>query len=152
MACLALQAAGGAMTTEAAEPDGVGVAISKAGLILQVIILVIFLVVFADYIVRYARRAGAGGFDTRAKIFLTGLATASVLILLRCAYRVAELKDGYSGQIIREEVPFIVLEGVVIVLAAVALFFGHPGVLEGGSQGRKKQGWGSGDSSEMNEL
>ena len=67
-------------------------------------------------------------FSFRQKIFFCGLLISVLFILARCAFRVAELKDGYDGEIITHEIPFIIFEGVFIVVAAIALCFGHPGV------------------------
>ncbi|KAG6006664.1 hypothetical protein E4U21_006809 [Claviceps maximensis] len=129
--CLALQAAGGAMSTNSSGEDRSGVNISMAGLALQVIVLTAFAACFADYMIRYLRSYGAQKFDRRLGCFFSGLVASTLLILARCAYRVAELRDGYDGSLIREEAPFIALEGVLIVLAAVALCFGHPGLVFG---------------------
>ncbi|UPK89664.1 hypothetical protein LCI18_000599 [Fusarium solani-melongenae] len=125
--CLVLQAAGGAMSTSS--DNDVGVDISMAGLILQVIILFLFIVAFSDYMIRYWRSGRAANFGWRLKAFFAGLSAAIILILTRCIYRVAELKDGYDGELIKHEIPFIILEGVMIVLAAIALCFGHPGLV-----------------------
>ncbi|GAO13164.1 hypothetical protein UVI_02025200 [Ustilaginoidea virens] len=127
--CLVLQAAGGALSTNSTGSDENGVNISMAGLVLQVIVITVFIAFFADYMIRYQRSGRARTFDWRLKIFFLGLSVSIVLILARCAYRVAELKDGYGGSLIREQVPFIVFEGIFIVVAAVALFFGHPGLV-----------------------
>lgn len=126
--CLALQAAGGAMSTNSDGSNDTGVAVSMAGLALQVIVIFLFLVAFADYMVRYWR-SGRMALTPKLKIFFSGLVTAILLILARCCYRVAELRDGYDGEIITHEIPFIILEGVFIVVAAIALFFGHPGLV-----------------------
>ena len=137
LVCLALQAAGGAMSTDSTGADKTGVNISMAGLALQVVVLTAFVVCFADYMIRYLRSGRAAAFDWRLTAFFAGLSTAIVLILTRCAYRVAELKDGYNGTLIQEEVPFIILEGVVVVLAAVALCVGHPGLVFDRAPSRK---------------
>lgn len=108
--------------------DQAGVDISQAGLSLQVIVLVAFIVAFGDYMFRYIRSGRASNWGWRLTAFFSGLTTATVLILARCAYRVAELKDGYDGSLIKEEATFIVLEGVFVFLAAVALCFGQPGL------------------------
>ncbi|KAL7792537.1 RTA1 like domain-containing protein [Trichoderma ceciliae] len=128
LVCLALQAAGGAMSADTTGSNQTGVNISQAGLSLQVIILTLFIVAFADYMIRYLQSGRASGFGWRQTTFFSGLTTATLLILARCAYRVAELKDGYDGSLIKEEAPFIVLEGVFIFLAATALCFGQPGL------------------------
>ncbi|KAL7819348.1 RTA1 like domain-containing protein [Trichoderma aethiopicum] len=126
--CLVLQAAGGAMSANDTGSDQAGVDISQAGLSLQVIVLVAFIVAFGDYMFRYIRSGRASNWGWRLTAFFSGLTTATVLILARCAYRVAELKDGYDGSLIKEEATFIVLEGAFVFLAAVALCFGQPGL------------------------
>ncbi|KAI1052212.1 Envelope glycoprotein gp160 [Fusarium irregulare] len=125
--CLILQAAGGAMSTES--DSQVGVDVSMAGLVLQVVVLVAFIAAFSDYMIRYWRSGQAQAFGWRMTAFFLGLSTSIILILTRCIYRVAELREGYDGDLIKHEIPFIILEGVVIVLAAVALCFGHPGLV-----------------------
>ncbi|KAL7950892.1 RTA1 like domain-containing protein [Trichoderma barbatum] len=126
--CLALQAAGGAMSAGTTGANQVGVDVSQAGLSLQVIVLTAFIVCFGDYMIRYIRSGRASNWGWRLTAFFAGLTTATVLILARCCYRVAELKDGYSGSLIKEENTFIVLEGVFVFLAAMALCFGQPGL------------------------
>ena len=49
--------------------------------------------------------------DGRFKIFAGFLALATLLILIRCAYRIDELSDGYNGPLIHNEGLFIALEG-----------------------------------------
>ncbi|CAG9948029.1 unnamed protein product [Clonostachys rosea f. rosea IK726] len=126
--CLALQAAGGAMSTNSDGGDNTGVNISMAGLALQVVVLVLFIAAFSDYMIRYWRSGRMSGFPWRLKAFFAGLTVSILLILARCCYRVAELREGYSGDIIKHEIPFIVLEGAFIVVAAFALCWGHPGL------------------------
>ncbi|KAM6514184.1 Envelope glycoprotein gp160 [Fusarium falciforme] len=128
LVCLILQALGGGMSANS-DGNNPGVNISMAGLVLQVIVLVLFIIVFADYMLCYSRSGHAARFSWRLKTFFAGLSTAAILILVRCTYRVAELRDGYDGELFKEEVPFIILEGVAIVLTAFALCFGHPGLL-----------------------
>ncbi|KAL7915563.1 RTA1 like domain-containing protein [Trichoderma velutinum] len=130
--CLVLQAAGGALST--ASSGSTGVDISMAGLVLQVIVLVIFSIAFADYMIRYIhsgqrRRQHQQASGWRFGAFCGGLTRAIVLILVRCVYRVAELQAGYDSKLFHEQMPFIVLEGVFIALAAVTLCFGHPGLM-----------------------
>lgn len=115
------------MSTES--DSNVGVDVSMAGLVLQVVVLVVFIAAFSDYMIRYWRSGHAKAFGWRETAFFAGLSTAIILVLTRCIYRVAELREGYDGDLIKHEVPFIILEGIVIVLAAVALYFGHPGLV-----------------------
>lgn len=114
--CLIIQAAGGAMSTTSKGANQTGVDLALAGLVLQVVFMLIFCALFADYLIRYARssRAGAGGpkFTRRLQLFFGLQATATLLILVRCAYRLAELHEGYGGELVRDEGLFIGLEGV----------------------------------------
>lgn len=126
--CLLLQAAGGTMSSESEGDDDTGVDISMAGLILQVIVIMGFIVAFADYMARYLRSGKAQNFGWRVKAFFAGLSIAVMFILGRCAYRVAELREGYEGELVTHEPEFIALEGVFIVIACVALLCGHPGL------------------------
>lgn len=131
MLCLILQAIGGALSTTQTDGRRSGVHISMAGLILQVIVIFLFLVALGDYMFRLVRsgRARDELRQWRSVTFFSGLIGACIFILTRCIFRVAELHDGYGGKLFREEVPFIVLESVMIVLAGVSLMFGHPGLV-----------------------
>jgi phosphatidylglycerophosphate synthase len=87
------------------------------GLSLQVVTMVAFCGFFADYLIRYFRsdiyRSGLyTRMGKRPKLFFSFLALAISLILARCAYRLAELHDGYRGRLIHDEPLFIGLEGV----------------------------------------
>lgn len=55
------------------------------------------------------------------------LSLAILFILIRCAYRIDELSDGWNGPLIHDEGLFIGLEGVMIVLAIFSLVIAHPG-------------------------
>lgn len=59
---------------------------------------------------------------------LPGLTAASILILIRSAFRVAELKDGFESDIANNEALLMVFEGAMLVLACLALTIGHPGL------------------------
>jgi hypothetical protein len=127
--CLTLQAAGGALSTTSKGSSTVGVDVSMAGLILQVIVLAAFCGLFVDYLVRRARLHGATRpLNTRLRLYLGGLSLAILLILARCIYRCYELSQGYrDSEVITDEGLFIALEGVLIVLATASLCIGHPG-------------------------
>ncbi|KAI0167708.1 parasitic phase-specific protein PSP-1 [Pestalotiopsis sp. NC0098] len=141
--CLCFQAAGGGLSTSTSGKSQMGVdnkkladpvfcVVALVGLSLQVAAMVIFCTLFADYLIRYYRsdlyRSQAGAkLGLRSKLFFGFLALAIVLILTRCAYRLVELKDGYSGRLIRDEGLFIGLEGVMVIAAVFSLTVGHPG-------------------------
>jgi hypothetical protein len=111
--CLVLQATGGALSASSTTRTSVnkGVAISKAGLILQVITLAAFLTLFIDYVLTHRRRH-IRPLPQRVYKFLFCTILAAACILTRCVYRIVELGDGYFGPRFRDQVLFIWLESV----------------------------------------
>lgn len=61
----------------------------------------------------------------------TGVGIATITILIRCCFRVAELHEGYGGDLANDEVLYMVLEGAMVVIAVMALTVGHPGPILG---------------------
>ncbi|KAM5350098.1 hypothetical protein ACJ41O_006603 [Fusarium nematophilum] len=132
--CLVLQAAGGALSSTSNGSSKMGVDIAMAGLILQVIVLVAFCIFFVDYMLRFAKLQRSrmstmkNTITSRQRLFFGTLAASIILILGRCVYRVDELSEGYNDpEKITDEALFIGLEGVLVYLAVVCLFIGHPG-------------------------
>ncbi|MCJ1286110.1 hypothetical protein MMC26_005453 [Xylographa opegraphella] len=139
---LLLQAIGGAMASIASHQNKSadnGDHIMVAGLAFQVLTLLIFMVLCADFAVKTLRRMktmGEQALDpTYAKLrqswsfktFLVALALATVCIFIRSVYRVAELSAGWEGALIKNQNLFIGLEGVMVVIAVLALNAFHPG-------------------------
>lgn len=67
--------------------------------------------------------------DKRLKIMSGALIATTVLIYIRCIYRVIELTDGWNGPIITRELWFNVWDGAMIILAAYIFNMLHPGYL-----------------------
>lgn len=125
---LVVQAAGGGLSTSTAGKSHTGVNLALVGLSFQVFTIVLFCAFFGDYLFRYFRSgiwrdAGttSGIKDaygtrlsqaTRLKLFFGFTALAILLTLARCAYRLAELHEGYGGSLARDEPLFIGMEGV----------------------------------------
>ncbi|KAG6001926.1 hypothetical protein E4U21_003640 [Claviceps maximensis] len=142
---LVLQATGGALASLAVQdhssPDD-GSNIMVAGLAWQVFTMLAFIAASLDFFLRIRRRRkllGAAALTQeprlvrmrgtlRFKLFLAGLAVASILILWRSCFRVAELSEGWSGPIMADEVMFIGFEGVLVLVAAVILNVLHPAI------------------------
>lgn len=107
-----------------------------AGLIFQVVSLGLFAACCADFArrvrnnksnwnVKYIDLVNSGLF----KAFLAGLFVASVTIFVRSVYRCVELAGGFNGKLFTsDEALFMVLEGVMIVLATACLTALHPAV------------------------
>ena len=133
-----------------------------AGLSFQVVTLLVFIVVSADFALNTLRRhraLGAAAFDQNPLLvrirnsikfrgFLAALAVATLTIFWRCVYRVAELSRGWDGPLMKRQDLFIGFEGVMIVVACLVLNFFHPAVCfkemmegQGGiGSGRKRKG------------
>lgn len=122
---LALQGAGGGMSSQSSGESKLGVNIGLAGLSFQVFTLTLFIGLALDYAIRYARAqrhernvkfleigTETTKLPTSFKIFVAFLSLSTILILIRCIYRIDELSDGYSGPLIRNQGLFIALEGV----------------------------------------
>ncbi|KAI0512756.1 parasitic phase-specific protein PSP-1 [Xylaria bambusicola] len=144
---LTLQAVGGAVSTVSSGSNAAGVDLALAGLIFQVVTMLAFVGLLADYLIRYFQGKPLGSISLRLKAFLGSLSLAILLILGRCAYRVAELSEGYSGTLFHDEPLFIGLEGVLIVLAVVALSIGHPGFVFNADQAKLGESYQSSMSS-----
>ena len=92
---LVLQAVGGAMSSSSNGGSSSGVNIALAGLSFQVATLFFFIVFTLDYMFR-ARAVWRGvKLSWRFKNFCAWLAAATLLILVRCCYRVDELVSAF---------------------------------------------------------
>lgn len=139
---LVLQAIGGGMAATAKDSQGSrkGVDIMIAGLISQVITMTLFLTLWADFAIRVRRAKISGSLlpsqpplyehlrsTKNFTFFQWSLLVATVLIYIRCIYRVAELWDGFSGDLANHEATFMIFEGPMIILAVAMLTVFHPG-------------------------
>ncbi|MCJ1278229.1 hypothetical protein MMC21_006044 [Puttea exsequens] len=113
---LVLQSVGGALSSQSSGNSGAAVDVSIAGLSFQVVVLVVFIGLAVDYAIRYLkgrkRDAEKRVLSTTFKVFIAFLSLAIALILVRCSYRIDELREGYSGSLIHNEPLFVGLEGV----------------------------------------
>lgn len=140
---LILQAAGGGISASAGTDKdlaNLGTNIMIAGLAFQVFTLTVFIILAADFFFRTwsrMRSLGSAALDPRNaalrgsrafRSFLCALSLSTIFIYIRCIYRVVELSGGWDGKMIKEEGPFIALEGVMIVLACLVLNLAHPGL------------------------
>lgn len=143
IASLVLQALGGGIAsakTHQNEDPTVGNNIMIAGLAFQVLTLLIFIILaldFASRTISRIRKLGQDALDPRhAKLrnslqfkgFIVALSFATLCVFTRCVYRVAELSEGWSGNLIKTQRYFIGLEGAVVVAAVLSLNLFHPGL------------------------
>ncbi|PVH93359.1 RTA1-domain-containing protein [Periconia macrospinosa] len=143
VASLLLQAAGGGIASAASHSDrdpSVGNNIMIAGLAVQVVTLLIFILLSIDFALRTLRRhrqLGSAALDpTHARLraswafkgFLVALVLATLCIFTRSVYRVAELSQGWQGHLIKTQKYFIGLEGAIVGVGVLALNAFHPGL------------------------
>ncbi|KAL8645032.1 MAG: hypothetical protein Q9210_006935 [Variospora velana] len=134
---LVLQAAGGGLAASADSQStrDVGSNIMLTGIVWQVVTLLLFAALAADFFLRanwnsadQTATAKEIRQTTKFSLFLTGLVLAYLTILIRCVYRIAELAGGWGNPVMQNDAEFIILEGVMIVIAALALTALHPGL------------------------
>lgn len=136
---LVLQGAGGGLASVAAQNNEnarPGTNVMVAGLSFQVASMALFILLAIEYVLRVKsleRKAGTKMAlpvsRQRLLSFACFFSLAITCIFIRCVYRVIELSEGWQGTLIHDETDFIVLEGVMVVIAAYCLHIGHPGTL-----------------------
>lgn len=133
---LVLQGCGGGIAATANTNSllNVGTGLMQAGIVLQVVTLLIFGAFSADFVLRLSKSTKPFSLEAadmknelRFKLFLTGLILAYLTVFTRCVYRIAEMANGWKNPIMQNEAEFIVLDGVMVVIATAALTIVHPG-------------------------
>ncbi|KAK5168329.1 uncharacterized protein LTR77_006898 [Saxophila tyrrhenica] len=92
-----------------------GVALMITGVTLQAVVMGIAGVLAIDFALRYRRRQGRGAFRLltgNLALFLLSMSLAFLLILARCIYRIPELAGGVGGALMRQEVEFMIFDGL----------------------------------------
>jgi hypothetical protein len=140
---LVLQALGGGIAASAntTSSSNLGRDIMLGGLGFQVLSLILFGIAAGEFALRVMK--GKGNWNPRYtnlvssklfKSFLIGLLVASVTIFARSVYRCVELSGGFNGTLfVRDEALFMVMEGVMFVLATTCLTLLHPAVASQGA-------------------
>lgn len=65
--------------------------------------------------------------SAKFRAFLVALGLATFCIFIRSIYRVAELSEGWTGALIRNQRLFIGFEGAMVIVAVLVLNIFHPG-------------------------
>lgn len=136
---LILQGTGGGLASSASE-DNEDVTtpthIMVAGLAFQTATMAAFIALCLDYVWRVyqSRKTRTTPIQfpvsrLRMTAFASFFSLAILFIFIRTVYRVIELAGGWTSKLYRTQTDFIVLEGVMIVLAVYCLNIGHPGNL-----------------------
>jgi hypothetical protein len=69
-----------------------------------------------------------------------GLLVATITILIRSTFRVAELTGGFHGKLWESEIDFMVLDGAMVAIASLLMTLFHPGLAFHGRWGVVKRG------------
>ena len=97
-----------------------------AGICWQMFTMVIFVilaVMFALNVVKANIKIAP-----KLRVFCFGMTIVTVMIFIRCAYRTAELMEGWTGYIITHEIYFAMLDFVPMIIALVSFNIWHPGM------------------------
>ncbi|KAG5745670.1 hypothetical protein H9Q72_007158 [Fusarium xylarioides] len=131
---LVLQATGGSMlSSDERDTINIGLKVMKAGLAAHLAGISIFVLLACELAFRIFRRQE--GWDPkfrelqrswRFNLFLTWLTIATITILIRTSYRVAELSAAYHSSLAENETAFMLLEGMMILIATTALAISYP--------------------------
>lgn len=135
---IVLQGAGGGLSAAATDGSNllnIGVDVMVAGLSFQVFTLFVFGVLAGDFFFsvwkhRHELPSSTAALrnSKRFKLFLATILVAFLCIFIRCCYRIAELSGGWGNPIMRKEDEFIVLDSVMIMIAALLFNAFHPGL------------------------
>ncbi|KPM45371.1 hypothetical protein AK830_g1153 [Neonectria ditissima] len=142
LSCLIVQAIGGGVAAAAKRDDPKAAQNGNrtiiAGVALQVVVLLSFGAMGADYFVRvrkYMRSAEADPAalrvwkDSKFRRFIFAVTGAYFCILVRCIYRIAEMAGGWGNHIMQDEPSFLVLDASLVLVTSILLTVFHPGLL-----------------------
>ena len=134
---LILQGTGGGIAATADDGSSfqkVGNDLMMAGIVWQVITLLLFGTLVADYAFRtFKNRANLAPSAVilmatlRWKLLIVSLTLAFVTVFTRCIFRIGEMAKGWANPIMRDETDFIVLDGVMMTISTLCLTIFHPG-------------------------
>lgn len=164
---LVMQAAGGAVadTADTKKISNQGTHLLVAGLAFQVLSLLFFVGVSLQYARavmrlrkgkdvavqnphRYLKTLNLGGRTTKLfNVFLVALSLATIFVLIRSIFRVAELWKGFDSKLANDEILFVIFESCMIMLAVAMLTLFHPGTVLGREW--SDSGWGPTISKEI---
>ncbi|KAJ9651618.1 hypothetical protein H2198_009121 [Neophaeococcomyces mojaviensis] len=146
----AFEAIGGGVAAGASGRDSsklldAGNGLIVAGIAFQVATMAVCGLLVLDFLIRF-RRAKANKLEnveektqhqvdqrdrrkhTMFRMFCVAVALAYLTVLIRCIYRLPEMAPGWGNPLMRKELEFLLLDGMMIALAILALTAVHPGL------------------------
>ncbi|KAK8084776.1 phospholipid-translocating ATPase [Apiospora hydei] len=141
--CVVLQVVGAVMATVPRDANAIhiGIRLLVAGLAIHLSSILLFallglrfaLAVHQRQDILYANKLTVHN-TQRFKTFLIateGLSLAVLLLTIRAIYRLVPISQGFGSPVARDEVLFLVLDGVMVLLAVIAALASFPGRLLG---------------------
>lgn len=130
---LVIQAAGGGMASSASNGKGdtaPGTNTMVAGIVFQLVSISVFVYCAFDFLRRTTRTGliKVGKMDS-INFMILAMIISVVFIYIRSIYRVVELSQGWTGYVMTHEVFFIILDGVMMIVAVGVFNIFHPGWL-----------------------
>jgi hypothetical protein len=98
----------------------------KASLCVQAVMFIVFLS-FSAYLHRKANAVGAMPYSGRLSKVMYALYISSVVVLVRCIYRLVEYFEGWGGYLNTHEPFFWVFDATLMLINTVFLNIWHPG-------------------------
>ncbi|KAH0114886.1 RTA1-domain-containing protein, partial [Aureobasidium melanogenum] len=114
----------------------IGNSIMVAGICVQVATMALCGVVAVDFFIRRWRsREAQNNLDdpmTRStpgfKFYVGASTLAFITVFIRSVYRIPEMVGGWGNPLMQNENEFLILDGMMVCIAAIALTVAHPGV------------------------
>lgn len=141
---LNVQGTGAGLLGKSARMTEIGNWIVVAGLILQILLFLGFMVCCLTFHLRYRAyvRTGGGGVRQTTQVpweaVLNMLYVTSLLVLVRNLFRVVEFVMGQEGYLLRVEWPIFAFDGALMLLVMIGFYVWYPSCLVpvDGGQGR----------------
>ncbi|KIX02275.1 uncharacterized protein Z518_08214 [Rhinocladiella mackenziei CBS 650.93] len=146
---IVLQAIGGGIAASAGDKGknpnliDVGNGMIVAGIAFQVATMGVCGLLTIDYFIRFQRAKKAKSTShseseyeknlalpmtsRNFRIFCFAIALAFITIFIRCIYRLPEMAGGWGNALMRNETEFLILDGMMVGIACVAMTVVHPG-------------------------
>ncbi|KAJ5123341.1 hypothetical protein N7448_009438 [Penicillium atrosanguineum] len=138
IASILIQFAGGGIAVSASATKtkklDAGNNLMIAGIAFQVATMGICGLLGIDFAFRLYRQGRSSRFEEKRSkkeallfnLFCAGEIFAYITVLIRCIYRLPEMAEGWANSLMRNEVEFMVLDGMMVALAVVTLTIFHP--------------------------
>ncbi|RVX66720.1 hypothetical protein B0A52_09533 [Exophiala mesophila] len=114
-----------------------------AGIAFQVATMSVCGLLMLDFFVRFKKATKAGSNHVLGeyekdrsspkivrnfRLFCYAILLAYTTILIRCIYRLPEMSGGWGNELMRKENEFLILDGMMVAIACVAMTVFHPGI------------------------